>query len=949
MTLKFFRAARSHSQSVRAWQEKNRTTVMEEQGGYRTRSRSGSSKRMVEEIVAPNCMPNCNWSRNEHELLFLIFFSIIEIFDVSYDFDNGLGDLPDNTFLFCCVIMPLLVDNIIFLHEKYLFRDDDPDYTILRDLLSLYDREFCCNLKRIRRSNRREYDIIKSFKNYIIMQGNKLENNHAPDFIENIDHVENQYIIDYIKLLVNLKYCTSIQGFDIGNSEWNLSRIDQIFNYYKDNPDTDVYIDGATVKYRDDNEVIYKYYIIMHKYRFHELNLLIYYINIKLLEFLVPLEHRPGVSIYEIIVKVLKHYDTSVTMNFNDIDMIMKNIEIFMDKVNCEMSSFIELVLFFFNHNAECYNRYIKINNSIDYTASSKSRYYKFFKRNAKLNERKRLSLEKYKLLKSAIGLRKSKKDFNLEFMVHPRFVSYIDYRHNNITASVFDNNIRDYDVDNLNMFILTSDIPTLLGCRWEASCVITPDYKLPSFYPTEKLYRHNNYIWPDIDDFQDSHMQFIILSQNPFIYAPATNVFLGHDDNNVASTPYETFIYAPATNVFLGHDDNNVASTPYEADDDNDPRGSDAEVILSDTGSATESDVTSSTNNVNDRVLRSDINGTRYEDEDDYKDYTFHKLFDDYDTQHVKSGHCVNINLGNVNKLLYTKKTLYDPADLVGFLENKTKIKYVKAVWYGSKIKNFEVYEHLINNANEEMENSAVDFDRIESNTFDIAVNYTTSGILLLQKVFNDNLDEIFENKDGEKYRRRRSRTGVSIKYFQILNGLGYSATVTLTGNASVKFGGITKIKLYPRLIHQVKGHFRGYFKERKSGYKNHEHYALIMRLYNSLKNTPNKLKDYRVEFSIKAKNIRDAVEVAFDNCSESKLSVLFTRAGRQFRYHEVTIEDYFKNVQILLNIIRHNGLSSAYQEKEKVYYANICLFDAYNAIGMNMLFLSKSKVSLG
>ena len=173
---------------------------MEEQGGYRTRSRSGSSKRMVEDFVAPNCMPNCNWSRNEHELLFLIFFSIIEIFDVSYDFDNGLGDLPHNTFLFCCVIMPVLVDNIIFLHEKYLFRDDDPDYTILRDLLSLYDREFCCNLKRIRRSNRREYDIIKSFKNYIIMQGNKLENNHAPDFIENIDHVENQYIIDNIKL-----------------------------------------------------------------------------------------------------------------------------------------------------------------------------------------------------------------------------------------------------------------------------------------------------------------------------------------------------------------------------------------------------------------------------------------------------------------------------------------------------------------------------------------------------------------------------------------------------------------------------------------------------------------------------------------------------------------------------------------------------------------------------
>jgi len=47
---------------------------------------------------------------------------------------------------------------------------------------------------------------------------------------------------------------------------------------------------------------------------------------------------------------------------------------------------------------------------------------------------------------------------------------------------------------------------------------------------------------------------------------------------------------------------------------------------------------------------------------------------------------------------------------------------------------------------------------------------------------------------------------------------------------------------------------------------------------------------------------------------------------------------------VQILLNIIRHNGLSSSFVDKNKLYYANICLFDAYNAIGMNMLFLSKS-----
>ena len=49
---------------------------------------------------------------------------------------------------------------------------------------------------------------------------------------------------------------------------------------------------------------------------------------------------------------------------------------------------------------------------------------------------------------------------------------------------------------------------------------------------------------------------------------------------------------------------------------------------------------------------------------------YSSKNLLHEYDTQNIKSGHCYNINLGNVNKLLYTNKTLYDPADLVGFLQ---------------------------------------------------------------------------------------------------------------------------------------------------------------------------------------------------------------------------------------------------------------------------------------
>ena len=107
-------------------------------GGYRTRSRSGSNKRHVEEIGSMEDNPNCHWNRNVHGLLFLIFF-IIDIFDVSYDCDSsGLGELPHDTFLCCCLIMQVLVNNIIFLHEKYLFSDVNPDYTMLRDLIILF-------------------------------------------------------------------------------------------------------------------------------------------------------------------------------------------------------------------------------------------------------------------------------------------------------------------------------------------------------------------------------------------------------------------------------------------------------------------------------------------------------------------------------------------------------------------------------------------------------------------------------------------------------------------------------------------------------------------------------------------------------------------------------------------------------------------------------------------
>ena len=55
--------------------------------------------------------------------------------------------------------------------------------------------------------------------------------------------------------------------------------------------------------------------------------------------------------------------------------------------------------------------------------------------------------------------------------------------------------------------------------------------------------------------------MQFIILSQNPFIYDPATNVFLGHDDNKVWDA-----VTGEIINTLTGHS-GSVTSVSFSPD----------------------------------------------------------------------------------------------------------------------------------------------------------------------------------------------------------------------------------------------------------------------------------------------------------------------------------------------------------------------------------------------
>ena len=263
-----------------------------------------------------------------------------------------------------------------------------------------------------------------------------------------------------------------------------------------------------------------------------------------------------------------------------------------------------------------------------------------------------------------------------------------------------------------------------------------------------------------------------------------------------------------------------------------------------------------------------------------------------------------------------------------------------IKCFFYGTKIRSYQRYENIINAANDAMTAAAVDFNHIEHNYFDVAMNYTTNGILLLQKVYNNEVDLVIESENGEVYKLEKTRNGVSIKFYQILNGLGYSATMNLSAKVQERYGGISKIKFYPHVIAELKGNFSGKFGARESGFKINDHYKLLINLYHFLKNNPNKVKDYRVEFRISAKNIEGAKLIAFKFCNEAKLSSLFGRSGRQLRYHVLPVQKYFDNLKLLLNIVRNNGLSSSSQDKKRLYAQNICLHDVYNAFGMNVQF---------
>lgn len=717
----------------------------------------------------------------------------------------------------------------------------------------------------------------------------------------------------FINIVFKLKFSV-IEGFHIQDTD--IEKLNVCVNNFSE--PYDFLFDDSSYITDEENQIKYISHIYIHGYRFVEEILILLYVYFELFNLLVDQKQRTDISVFHIVKKVMLKINHSFLLNDSQIqDKIKALTRSFSDHLNLNISEIINNIMIFFESTDLRRNRLELVTNALNSIGNSR-KYSKYFVINESLHGRKRLKDDVFQVLKQSIDNRKKNNIFNLEYMCNPKLVAPFDA--NKIDRSIFDCNYLSYDVDYFNFFMKIEDIPQIVGHKWEASCVITPN-KLHNDYPKIDSYKKKQLHWPEIEMFTNDNVKFICLSQNPVLYCPSRNCFINENLNR--NDNIDPLITSESEHSDSDHHSDNVNNNAlidhsiHDSDHDDD------------SSSVAEETVT------NQQVIIAN------NDPEDPINFYFHELFNKYDSQVIHSGHAYNnSNLGDSNRLLYTNKCLYDPNDLVQFLTLYTKIRYVKVLWYGTKAKSHARYDDIIKRANDSMDAANVNIAKIENNSFDIAINYTINGILLFQKVFNDDIDKIIEDSDGVKYKLEAVRSGVSLIYYQILNGLGYSVTIKFGDKASKEYSNITKIKFYPHVIAEIKGNFSGKFGDRKSLVKLNDHYKLLCNLFEYLKHNTNKINNYRVEFSIKARTVEEAKLIAFKYCNESNLSALFGRAGREYRYFVLPISKYLENIKLLLNIVRNNGLSSSSKDFSRLEYQNYVLHDVYNGFGMNHSF---------
>ena len=468
----------------------------------------------------------------------------------------------------------------------------------------------------------------------------------------------------FIRKVFKLKF-SLIEGFNI--KETDIGKLNDCINNFSE-PYTFIFDDSSYVEENINGTIEKKFieYIIIYEYRFLEEFLILIYVYFELINnLLVESSQRTDVSIFCIVQKVMTKIDVEFSLNSNQIkDKLNALNKSLKSHVDTPIGEILNGINTYFESSQIKRDKLNLISNIMDNVASNSRKYKKYFTRNESLDGRRRLHDDVLHVLKESINNRCKNKLFNLEYMCNPYLVAPLDV--NNINLSIFDNNYLSYDVDYFNFFMRIEDIPQIVGHRWEASSVITPKI-MHSDYPKVEFYKNKKLNWPEIDECNKDNIKFICLSQDPMLYCPSRNCFNDETLNNchnIVPSDSSSESEHSDSDITAGNDDdynlsdngafNNNALIDYASDatsDDDDYSGSNAE-----------------SDDENDQVIMAN---------EDPTNFIFQKLFGDFDTKYIKSGHSINIQLGDSNKMLYTTKTQYEPDDLVQFLRLNTKNKY--------------------------------------------------------------------------------------------------------------------------------------------------------------------------------------------------------------------------------------------------------------------------------
>ena len=289
-----------------------------------------------------------------------------------------------------------------------------------------------------------------------------------------------------------------------------------------------------------------------------------------------------------------------------------------------------------------------------------------------------------------------------------------------------------------------------------------------------------------------------------------------------------------------------------------------------------------------------------------------FLHIFSIYLQHHLQSQICLADNITGSKTYICTKNCYISPYHIQHFLLSSTILKYVRIESFNNKCVDCEeLHDNIEINVNKlkEFEN----FDNFEVNKFDTGITFRTppNGITAVIKKYCHN-----------GYGKSKGSMHMHSMFH------GEAQSVNIHYNMRPLDNIVEQIKVYPHLIHFIKGHFTGFFTLERSRFPNK--FKKLILLYNKMLHHSNLLRHIRVEISCRQWTIKSSI----DYCTKfalCRLSEAFETCGTRDRGYKlattfIPFERYFTELRCLLNIITANGLMNSTSDNSNIPY-KICL----------------------